>query len=104
MITKIQVKQIHINTGEKEDCRFCPVALALSDAMPEFCWEVRRHWIVINNELIKMPIIVQDFISAFDSGQPVEPFEFELETARIECKDLMEQDFTQGVMIEEVLE
>ena len=79
MITKVKVTQFHINTGEKEDCHSCPVALALSETFPEYVFEVHRNDITINGEYWEMLTSIRVFIDAFDKELEVEPVEFEID-------------------------
>ena len=81
---RIQVTQEHITNGRQKWCQLCPVALALGEALGTevsiTCTDFRivsppktarkRHF--------KLPENVMLFISDFDCGRPVQPFEFEL--------------------------
>jgi hypothetical protein len=82
----ITVTQEHIERGKKKNCAECPVALALHDAgFPDAYVSFDRVWASpddrLNNYnclLAFLPILVRVWISNFDSGKHVEPFEFEL--------------------------
>lgn len=74
----IRVTQNHIDKGRPEDCGRCPVALAVLDALPD----VRR--VYVDGDIISVryarkdhvywcPIEVANFVSDFDSGDPVSP-------------------------------
>ena len=89
-----KVKKKDIKNGKRGYCKKCPVALAIQRQMP-FDWEVSvgsfmgASIIFYNREDagkglnarrigLQTPTTVSQFISAFDEGLPVEPFEFEL--------------------------
>jgi hypothetical protein len=79
----IQVLQSDIDTGKADDCGYCPVALAIRRATG--CSRCVVTWRAIKIEcgdrkvLLDTPTSVQAFLPEFDDGQPVWPFEFELE-------------------------
>ena len=78
-MTKIQVTQEHINKGKRMKACECPVALAIRD---------KTKWIPDVSSLIVtfpgtldtewLPAKAAEFVNAFDSGNPVKPFEFEM--------------------------
>jgi len=80
----IKVTQEHIENGCKKACLFCPVALAL-EARTGKEWSVGIYDAYCTHKsddgptLHTLPDSAKDFILYFDSGLPVEPFEFELE-------------------------
>jgi hypothetical protein len=83
----VEVTQKHINKGLRNDCRRCPIALALKDAgLSDVV--VMRSIVLIHPRRgsqyrysCALPTSVSQFIESFDSIQGVEPFSFELEVA-----------------------
>jgi hypothetical protein len=85
-MTAISVTAEHIAAGQRGDCAFCPVALAVTGAFPRVAYlRVYVHEVVIRGAPetvmagVTMPLVAQRFIRDFDAGQPVEPFTFELD-------------------------
>jgi hypothetical protein len=80
---KIKVTQDHIDNGSI-DPRACPVALAIREAgFPKACVLSVQVWLDPNQttrSAIKLPRHTRHFIEAFDEGDHVEPFEFDLPT------------------------
>lgn len=87
----IHVTKRHIDQGERADCRKCPVALAISEAMGE-PWEAGAdcYWragmlsIYLDpRPTFPLPEEAQEFILAFDAQNRddslIKPFWFELE-------------------------
>lgn len=81
---KVTVTQDHINRGTREKCRSCPIALAIND-VPNFSGafvgtELASFMHRYGGAQIKsLPNSAKIFISQFDQGAHVEPFEFELD-------------------------
>jgi hypothetical protein len=86
-MTAINVTAEHIAKGEHDSCRFCPVALAMKEAFPDAELVAvdsahvtmgggprRGGWIELD-----LPDAATRFIEAFDVGDPVQPFTFELD-------------------------
>ncbi len=73
----IQVKQEHIDNGRPNNCKYCAIALALSDAFDEPC-TCGINFCGPEHRLYKVPQNVRDFIFRFDDNQQVNPFSFEL--------------------------
>jgi hypothetical protein len=92
-MTTINVTAEHIAAGERENCERCPVALAIRDAFPHLVYiEVAPEGISISlrgadiwglKAHVDVAREVQEFIRAFDSGEPVEPFTFELDYPKV---------------------
>jgi hypothetical protein len=84
---KISVTQEHIRRGVPRRPWCCPIALALGDVLDDSHQKisVKENEIEIGQipyvVLItrKTPEICQDFIEAFDNGDVVQPFEFEVD-------------------------
>lgn len=83
---KIQVTQDHIDNGTVKDACLCPIALAIRDATGAAHFDVivsTHGWSHYNgNKLLgnyELPVDATNFITKFDLGEPVSPFEFELE-------------------------
>lgn len=86
---KISVTAEDIEHGEKQNCRFCPIALASFRSFREslighdyFYCEI--HEIILVNIRGRRAFVsenltedVLNFIDDFDSGKEVSPFEFE---------------------------
>lgn len=88
MLYTIKVTDNYIKLGIRKLCRNCPVALAIRDTIPHILADVTLHEIYISNKddirmnnalVYHSPTKVVSFVKAFDSGLPVEPFEFELD-------------------------
>ncbi len=87
MLTTIQVAQEDINQGIKEDCRRCPVALAIARVTTNCDISVARYIQFIhatgnNNRnffLRLLPLHMQAWIGDFDFGYFVRPTAFKLE-------------------------
>jgi hypothetical protein len=82
---KIQVTQHHIDTGLRGSCTGDPIALAMLEAGYEEPWvsPVRIVWTdrFAHPYDTATPESVLEFMTTFDNGGYVRPFEFELEGA-----------------------
>ncbi len=79
---KIKVTKTHIKNGMRDSSCFCPIALAVKKIIkPPSARdvEVEYHLCRINNLYYRLPQTAREFITAFDNGHHVEPFEFELD-------------------------
>lgn len=78
----IKVTQTHIELGIAVNCRECPIALAVRDAIPNIYTRVSDGIGIysLDNRLLGIYTLTdeaKDFISEFDEGAlVVEPFEF----------------------------
>lgn len=73
------VAQSDIVHGERGDCAWCPVALAMRRVLNKTV-EVGRDYIQIERgKLIDLPKEVKTFVRDLDRNMPVRPFTFELE-------------------------
>ena len=86
MLRTIMVTRKDIDNGKKENCKFCPVALAISRVLPKG-YEVNVHFNFYeiydecNRKVVSTFITNMDalnFIYNFDSNKEVKPFSFEL--------------------------
>lgn len=77
---KIQVTQQEIDNGTRQKASCCPVALAVSLATQRDA-RVTADTIRFGWKVYITPEPAASFIEAFDAGEPVSPFEFELELA-----------------------
>lgn len=77
----INVTQECIDKGKKRDYKFCPIALAaVKDGIPELRVGKTTMTICCNYEhRLVLPDTARDFISKFDQGEAVKPFEFDIE-------------------------
>ena len=86
--TLVRVTAGHIEAGRVADCRLCPVARAVKDAigMPGAVVDAYASSIIVWPAEVDAlavrrahtPFEVREFIGRFDNGLPVAPFEFEL--------------------------
>lgn len=73
----IHVTDDHIKKGTPNCNTHCPIALALKTALPTARITVGLRGATIDGESFRHSEII-NFVRAFDKGQPVEPFSFEL--------------------------
>jgi hypothetical protein len=84
-MTAVSVTAGHIAKGEPRSAFSCPVACALADAFPGARCHAGRNALTVYDRCgtrclrVPHPDSVLKFIRAFDSGQPVDPFTFELD-------------------------
>lgn len=86
---KVSVTAERIRHGRRYYCDVCPVALAIKPHFPPELliiadgFEVRvmqmQRGVAIPVQTAPLPEAARAFVRAFDKGQPVEPFEFELD-------------------------
>jgi hypothetical protein len=86
--TLVRVTAEHIAAGIASNCFRCPAALAVLQALgdPGDRVEVRHHCVFLylaggRRYRADSPVELSRFIDAFDDGERVEPFEFELNWA-----------------------
>ena len=79
---KITVTQQHIDEGQRGSSTRDPIAFAMADAwcIQPYAGVARLFWYDESGEKHTADITEQlyEFIRAFDQGEPVQPFEFEL--------------------------
>lgn len=84
-LVTIEVTQHHIDIGMRKKCDQCPIALAISPLLRSDCvpnvssrFHIRDFW---DREVFACywPDEAAQFISNFDTENPVEPFKFQLE-------------------------
>ena len=78
---KISVTQEDIEQGQRENCNYCPVALAIKRVVKPWDMAVGTSTCGINAHSYTLPTVAMMFIDSFDKGLPVQPFEFELPIA-----------------------
>jgi len=83
-MTTITVTAEHIARGVADSCDHCPVALAIREALPHGpgLWVDSAHVTVGKPghwTEVDLPDTVTHFIEAFDGGDPVRPFTFDLD-------------------------
>lgn len=90
-VVKVDVTRQDIDNGEQNECRLCPIAIALHRATGKR-WEVdgesARELVLLPGDdvyfrkprspWVGLPRTVRQFIKAFDNGEDVQPFNFEL--------------------------
>jgi hypothetical protein len=92
----VEVRDDHISRGEKEDCAYCPVALAINELLdPNYHSEVaNRHavvyseasaisifhaeWLAPMYETDEVPEELFNFVEMFDNEIEVKPFSFKI--------------------------
>lgn len=89
-VIRIAITEEHIERGKKCNSFACPAALALRDALPEYCYhKVCVERVTVGAEEIgyfayRLSNRLIDFIRRFDDGMKVKPIEFSLFLAH-EC-------------------
>lgn len=79
----VRVTQADINRS-RPIANCCPIALALgSSGMNDTRIGVTREFIRIGEMAYVTPIIATRFMRAYDRGEVVEPFEFELDLTKL---------------------
>lgn len=85
-VMKIEVKNVHVLHGRRNDDRQCPIALAMQDYGLEGASATREslEWYHTKGVYIgtEPPYEVKDFIEDYDNGRDVHPFVFDLEWER----------------------
>ena len=86
---RIEVTLEDINKGKRDNCRKCPVALAVQRVMPPgYKADIDQDYISyldkagIYHILCNAPAKVTTFIKRFDAGKPVKPFTFTIKEAK----------------------
>lgn len=80
---RIKVTQEHIDRSNELACKgmvsreSCPLALAIRDATGE-AWYVSLFVAVLGKKALFLSELALSFRRKFDSGKPVNPFEFDL--------------------------
>jgi hypothetical protein len=89
---KIQVKQSHIDNGEKGSPHNCGLALAIKDFFQDQSINVNvfHTYVELNNKRYKLPEIATKFVFAFDTRNDanihkelVSPMEFDMDDLEI---------------------
>lgn len=76
--------QEYIDNGKRRQGDSCPIALAISEQVEEASFvsvgtcSAYYYDRALNNHFIKLPDEAKSFVTKFDKGELVEPFEFEL--------------------------
>lgn len=84
----IKVEQRHIDAGRKYECMFCPIALAIKEAMPDSNPFVSGLYVTYFSESgykwrrLLSPKMKR-FALAFDHGDKVYPCEFDLSQCEV---------------------
>jgi hypothetical protein len=75
---RIDVTQQDIAMGEPKKCGRCPIALAIKRVVsgPVLVFD-ESVW--ANGGQADLPTTAKDFVTAFDFGNPVHPFSFDLD-------------------------
>jgi hypothetical protein len=86
---KVQVTQEHINAGEKHDCQLCPLALALGEVFGTNISVTGYEFRFVRlgdgpPKYFLLPKPCSRFMSLFDLGESVSPFEFDLDLIPVE--------------------
>jgi hypothetical protein len=89
MIVTIKVTQGHIRQGCRQNCEFCPIALAVIPFIKKTYRLTVGQAINIRDAggkllwYIFLERIASNFIRLFDMAEPVEPFEFQIDIPEI---------------------
>jgi hypothetical protein len=75
----VRVTDEHIARGARRDPGSCPVSLALRE-MAATTVDVQYGITTVGRAAYRTPVSVRGFIADFDSGFPVSPFEFVLDS------------------------
>ena len=79
---KIEVKQEHIDKGIQCSAESCPIARAVKAKTHRSVYvsDNDMHYTRSsgNTVMVDLPTVAQKFIAAFDKGQKVRPFAFEV--------------------------
>lgn len=88
MKLSVNVTQDHIARGKRGNSESCPVALAIRELLPEGSYVAvdedriyveSRTWVAGTYVKADASDEVVEFEHLFDSGEPVEPFSFEVD-------------------------
>lgn len=76
----VSVEQRHIEKGQRRNCYFCPIALAIQEQVNAQIVEVNCRYVKINHVIKRiLPKIASDFIQNFDhKADAVTPFTFKI--------------------------
>lgn len=77
-MTTIEVTTADILQGKKDDCRSCPIALAVQRVV-KCLVEVVYRQISLDGMHLELPEEANGFIFDFDMGHAVGPFKFDLD-------------------------
>jgi hypothetical protein len=75
----IDVTEKHIKNGIRLESDCCPIALALKDSGWTHA-RVTNDVCEVDDMWFSLPRSAQRFVSSVDSGRPVKPFRFRLDT------------------------
>lgn len=75
---RIDVTQYDIDHGSRARSTSCPVALAVKRAVGREDVSMGAWTGHVGETVVKLPLEVTKFVSAFDSNNPVAPFSFDL--------------------------
>lgn len=76
---RIEVTQADIDRGTRSDCAACPIALAAARAVGFPCEaDLTGLWFPLGMGHYVLPAAASDFVLAFDAGETVQPFAFEV--------------------------
>lgn len=76
---KISVTAEDIANGKIAEAYECPISLAIGRALGTNGVGVCGSWIDLNGKHLEISELAANFVSEYDYGNFVEPFEFELE-------------------------
>ena len=82
---EINLKQCHIDKGQRAECTRCPGALALLEQVQDIesidVDDVRVVFFTPMGKRVRVetPVELQKFIIDFDDGKPVQPFTFKIQ-------------------------
>lgn len=79
---EINVTWGHIHRGAQCKAQFCPIALAIQDAIPGSKVEVLGAVAILDGTALHLPIECWKFVDRFDNSGTAPPFSFFLDTER----------------------
>lgn len=80
MKVEVNVTHCHIRCGMTGNFAYCPLVLAIREALPGWRVEVFGNIAVLNNRAVRLPVECAIFVGRFDNGLSVEPFSFTFDT------------------------
>ena len=74
---RVHVRQHHIDAATPKSPSSCPIALAMRPIANVFVTPVMVRYYE-GDAMAPLPKIAKEFVAAYDAGEKVEPFEFDI--------------------------